>query len=805
MRKDDIFGRRPLPGYTLMFIIGIIVGEKLNQIFFIKEHPILLISLIGCFYFICMGKFRGKRRIYLNLFVVGLIIILFTNLRYEINKFGNGKAINVVGRVVSVEEGEEDIQIIVRPLNYYENIYGNILLNAYDVDVAEKIKAYSFLGDIVNVRVNISTPNSSGNPRSFDYREYLYGRGISGVGTVKFNEIEKSKDAGGLFHIKKNLILYREKYLNYVFSEEESRNLAGGILFGKSRGISDEVREEFYAGGTGHILAVSGLHIGIIYMFLEKIRKIIISSVIKFLFRIKNKRKVKTEVERGIEEEIREKIKAEVKVEAGVKSNFFKGKRVSDYLRIFPILILMPVYGTLSMWSPSVTRAIMMVMLKEISILLNKRFDGLSALSGISFIMLIHRPYLVFSLGFQMTFLAVMGVYFILPKLNNILISVQLLMIPYTIYSYGRISVTSILVNYLLVMITGIYVPIGVISFFILSVGKLTENIMTLLGKIIIEANSLFLLGGRSVIENIYLSFPAIIVIIFSICYFFSEFFIVERERKGKRAYVKLLKIGVALYFIGCIIDFTPFDYADQIFIDVGQGDSVHVNWEDTDILIDGGGRYNYNVGENILKPYLLKSGTKDIDMAITTHMHMDHYKGIEELDEVYPIGEVINAGKAGDRISLSESRYIDILWPIPGYENSSDENYYSRIFMINDRGVRTLITGDITEDGERALISYYKGTDALNCHILKIAHHGSKYSTTQEFLDVTTPEVAVISVGKNNYGHPSASVIEKLEEQGIIVYRTDKDGAIGVIIDKNGFWICGNRRNMRIERYSLT
>ena len=119
--------------------------------------------------------------------------------------------------------------------------------------------------------------------------------------------------------------------------------------------------------------------------------------------------------------------------------------------------------------------------------------------------------------------------------------------------------------------------------------------------------------------------------------------------------------------------------------------------------------------------------------------------------------------------------------------------------FKVTVQGLSVLITGDITIEGEKMLLRKYAGTDVLKADILKVAHHGSAYSSCEEFIDAVNPKVAVISVGKNNYGHPSDDVIEKFRETGIIVCRTDLDGAVGIIKKGDSFSVCTkrNRKNM--------
>ena len=224
----------------------------------------------------------------------------------------------------------------------------------------------------------------------------------------------------------------------------------------------------------------------------------------------------------------------------------------------------------------------------------------------------------------------------------------------------------------------------------------------------------------------------------------------------------------------------------------MGQGDCIHLKCDDgKNLLFDGGGNINYNIGEKTLKPYLLKNGIGQVQLAAATHLHTDHYLGLTQLAECFDVKKVLTKGRAGQRIMLGDAQWIDILWPQQQDPNIDDENLNSLIFKIQDHGVSVLITGDITEEGEKALVEKYKGTDTLKSDILKVAHHGSPYSTSDLFLDAVKPSVAVISVGKNNYGHPSNVVIEKLRKKGIMVFRTDQSGAVGIINRKGKISVC--------------
>ncbi len=287
--------------------------------------------------------------------------------------------------------------------------------------------------------------------------------------------------------------------------------------------------------------------------------------------------------------------------------------------------------------------------------------------------------------------------------------------------------------------------------------------------------------------------------------------FIKGRKRLARGLVAGILVASIAL---GQAAD-DGYRHMDLVFVDVGQGDCMHLRSGGRNFLIDGGGSADYEVGTKTLQPYLLKNGVRRIDGAFVTHLHTDHYKGICELAKaglvrriyIYEsnrlkIGQVCrDTGLPKDRISflrqgqtvrLSREDSLQVLWPEGKsdeeyrrmIENEEDENASSLIMRVNLSGVSFLATGDLGEDGERELLREYGGnqTTPLHVDILKVGHHGSKTSSSEEFLDAVGPAFAVIQVGKNNmYGHPTPEVLERLEGRGIPVWRTDLQGAVGM------------------------
>jgi competence protein ComEC len=296
-----------------------------------------------------------------------------------------------------------------------------------------------------------------------------------------------------------------------------------------------------------------------------------------------------------------------------------------------------------------------------------------------------------------------------------------------------------------------------------------------------------------------------------------SELFFILRKRKKHKG----ILIGMMVLFcIGFYVQWSTanvFNKADLIFVDVGQGDCLHLKTEEgKNILIDGGGSANRDVGEDILMPYLLKNGVSKIDAAFVTHLHQDHYGGIASLARKGMIRKLIlyEGNKVrendiltetgltkeqlvyvtkGNTVQLGKKSTVVVLWPFgsgsdealrPDHEaferEEEDENKNSLILMVDHHGLTVLMTGDIDTNGEELLMDSSPYKEWLKSDLLKISHHGSRYSSSEPFLQAVDPLVSVIQVGKNTFGHPHSSILDRLDSLRIPLYRNDLRGAIG-------------------------
>jgi competence protein ComEC len=215
--------------------------------------------------------------------------------------------------------------------------------------------------------------------------------------------------------------------------------------------------------------------------------------------------------------------------------------------------------------------------------------------------------------------------------------------------------------------------------------------------------------------------------------------------------------------------------------------------------------RSGIDIGEDVVSPYLWSRGLKRIDVVALTHAHEDHLGGLPAIFENFSVGEfwvgrdiqsaayrqVLAAARAhgvlirhlkqGDTFS-DDGVSGEILWPDDLAEGSSAKNDDSLVMRLSDGAESFLLAGDIERPSERKMLAEEQ---AVGVNFLKIAHHGSKTSTTDPFLSAAHPAFAAISVGRDNiFGHPSREVTDRLDAAGVRVYRTDRDGAVTASTD---------------------
>ena len=792
--------RRRLTVYTLFYIAGITAGFFAFERSRIIEAAGFCAAVIAAVFFTDTGKDANTQKaVIAMMFFTGFLMFSFRSLTYNaaMSYVQNNECVR--GRVMSVSVKDEKVRFIIRnsekgPARILVTLDEKAAQRSAEnagtgtAEAFVRSGAYGYTGEMIEARGEYTEIPSADDPGCFDYKLYMKSKGV----TIRFKayilEVTDT-EVSPATKVRRYLYGARESFISRF--DPDTQGFIRGVIFGDKSEIDEDLLEEFNNNSTGHILAVSGLHIGFLYGLLR----------------------------------------------------FLTARR-----RTLPVSILITavilLYGEMTMWSPATVRACIVMTISLCASHLRRCSDLLTSVSLAALMILVFQPYQLFNSGFQLSFLALCGIAFLTHPLSTVtgdtiavMLAVQIGTIPVIAYSYCSINPLSILINVPVIMLASVLVPLCILLLMmqasILSVPAAGIELAELISYAVMKVNHILSFGGSFSVRTAGPGAAFIIVIYMIVFGLSSEWTRVMLLRKDAKAVLKqgiLLLMPLAMLF-SCLYDTLSDD--EIIFAAVGQGDCVHIRAEGHDVLIDGGGQAayekhsnndgsgsnddeGYNVGKSILMPYLMHSGADAVDIALVTHLHADHYKGIEELSEVFPVGAIgipvdyrsTDHGSPEDQntrselpfdpakiyyiepdteIDITEDVSIDVIWPVEVSDDpiaADDPNEHNTVYMIRYKDIKIMVTGDLLEEDELDMVDYYAGTDTLKCDILKVAHHGSKSSSAEAFLDAAKPRLAVIQCGRNNfYGHPHKQTLERLEERGIPVFRTDLSGAVGIDI----------------------
>ena len=531
----------------------------------------------------------------------------------------------------------------------------------------------------------------------------------------------------------KNIFLKIKQKLINSFNNNPYINT---FIIGDKTYIEDEVKRSYQENGISHLFAISGMHITLLSTIIEKL-----------LLKLKIK-----EVER---------------------------------FKIISIILL--IYLLLVGLSPSILRGVLFYIIFKINNIFYFYIKPVNLFLFIISISLLINPNYIFDIGFQYSYLISLSLIIMSNKISNknyfmSLLYVSLISfivsIPITIFNFYQLNILSIFYNLIFVPLVSLIIfPMTLIIIFI----KPLEPIYNLLIKILEYFSLLFskIKPGKL----IFIRLPLIIYLI----YFFIILIYLFRNKKE---YLYLLLIFLFCHY------FYPYLKNETYvnFIDVGQGDSILIHKNKTNILIDTGGSLSTHgtITNNTLLPILKSSGINKLDAIILTHGDADHMGEAIDLINKFKVKKVIfNCGELNNLekklIELLDSKKIKYYICINelnlkeikilflnnnDYENENDN---SNVLYTELNNHKFLFMGDAGIEVEEDLIEQYNLKDI---DVLKIGHHDSKTSSSKKFIDEINNKYSIISVGKNNkYNHPNKEVLNNLKETKI--YRTDEEGNI--------------------------
>ncbi len=655
-------------------------------------------------------------------------------------------------------------------------------------------------GDVLLIKGEIKTPHRFND---FDYENYLAHRDI--YSTIYYPDVEVLETGKGsgflewVYSLRNNL----SQTIGKVLPEPQA-SLTQGIVLGLRGNIPLSVRTDFTRTGTAHLLAISGLHVSIV---------------------------------------------AGILLSCGI---WLFGRR--HYIYVWLALVAVWFYAILTGMNPPVLRATIMASMFLAAELLGRQRSAVTALVFAAAVMVGISPQILWDASFQMSFAAMAGLVFIFPAIQSLCrrvinstlgesgvavstaiviadsFSVSLAAViavwPLVAYYFDVISPVGPLATFFaLPALTGIIVTgaiSGVLGLIFVPaaqvvawIGWLFSSYMLLVVKIFTAVP--YIEGGAINGVFIYIYYLLIAVVIWlahkrkkvveSKPPADSFFSILSRKRIVPLLLAVAVLVSAAAYTL-------PDDNLHVNFLDVGQGDAVLIQKGCQQILVDGGPT------PQAITLQLSKEmpfWDRTIDLVVLTHPHADHITGLVEVLNRYRVKQVLYPGldcnsflydkwlglieeknidytlaRAGHRIDFGSGLVLETLNPPLPFLNGTyaDIDNNSVVLRLVMGEVSFLLTGDIREAAEYELITHRSGLASV---VLKVAHHGSSTSTTSEFLEAVSPQVAVILVGGDNYfGHPTDEIINRLEARvgKDNLYRTDIHGTVEFITDGTGLWV---------------
>jgi len=626
--------------------------------------------------------------------------------------------------------------------------------------------------------LKLKQPHGTFNPAAFDYEKWLYAKNIGATGYIRKAELARLLSAETN---KKSVNFIRYQLLRRLDSLDISRQslaLIKALIIGDKSHISSAQWQVMAKSGTNHLMAISGLHIGLIAVMIYAI-----------VFRLWVRFPV----------------------------NLYSAPQVAVVMS----WIVAVLYAALAGFSIPTQRALIMLSLVVLTVLLQRQAKPLNILVVALLLVLCIDPLAVLSIGFYLSFLAVFYILYVFSARLGLegawrgAIKLHLLMavalLPVLFYFFQSASLIAPLANIVAVpVVSFILLPASLLALVLLFIWP---NAATLLFGLV-DSIFQYLWGYLSYLTNATFAsiimpqanMPTVILAILGL--------LIVLAPKGIPAKQLGLVLILPLFFGG--IDKPEQGEVRMTLLDVGQGLATVVETQNYSLLFDAGARFSneMDMGRNVVLPFLHFRHIKLLDKVIISHADNDHIGGAKAVLSIINANEILssvpeqlNPYSAISCIAGQEWRWDGVLFKMlsPPTSLFNDENNNSCVLKISTAHGSILLTGDIEKGAEAALVKIYK--DELQSKVLVAPHHGSKTSSTLPFLKAVKPEIILIPAGSpNRFGFPHKTVLEryeKIQEEHLI---TGREGAITVELLTEGVTIsryrelAGRYWNKRVE-----
>ena len=717
----------------------------------------------------------------------------------------NGQTIVVNGEILQITDTKYGFRYKIKTTieNLAENNKRN-LKKIKDVNLIFETKEELSvsIGNNVKCKGIINRFDKARNKGNFDSDKYYQSLGMYGEianCSVEITSNETNLIKQRLYDLKKSYTRQLKKICNdnnvgvFKICNLENGGIIQGILLGNKNDINDDIKSLYQMNGISHILAISGLHISLIGLFVYSL--------------------------------IRKKLKF-------IPAAFFS-------ISIILLFSMMTGFGV------ATVRATIMFIMNIAGEVLGRKNDRINAIALAFLLIVCSNPMVIINSGFQMSF-AIIGANFVWKITEKFMdikgkrwsafgfsLCITIVMNPIIAWNYYQIPMYSVLLNLIIVPLMGIVIASGF-------VGLYSSYLFVIIGKItILPACLIIKLYGLlcTIVEhipfyNMICGKPNIFVVIVYYCTIAGmcigmKIYLKKSEdkeskkiipktgqivesKKSKKAKKRKIFIKKIIFVFGSFIIITIslfvhiFTGFEVNFLDVGQGDGIAIRTHDAFITVDGGSSDVKNVGKYRIIPFIKYKGIREIDYAIISHLDNDHVSGVRELleqsdnggikvrnivlpkllnkdDEYVEMEKLAHAMgvevlylKNGDSI---EAGPLKIKCINPDIKNQMDDrNDNSTVLDVKYKNFSMLLTGDISSEVENNI----EKNLAQKYTVLKVPHHGSRFSSSEKLLSKVSPKYSVISCGEgNSYGHPHIETIDRLNMHNTEILRTDLIGEI--------------------------
>lgn len=666
---------------------------------------------------------------------------------------------------------------------FTETVDGDKLYTVYTFQTEDEKQLYestSLTGYTFLAKGELVEPNPPAHNYAFSMENYLQSKGARGtfeVSNWQFIEVKKSIPtmlAEQRFKLKQHI---EEIFPDSLVAEAQA------LLIGLQDNVDEDLQRAYQKLGITHLFAISGLHIALVaWIFYEGLLRL----------------------------------------------------RVRKEIAMIVLLVVLPIYGVIAGGAPSVWRSVSVVEFVMLARYFKWRvsMDDALAISFIGFVLL--EPSVIYQVGFQLSYLATISIIYsskILTHWSNwwmksffLTFVCQLLVYPLLLVHFYEISISSLLVNIVFVpLFSFVILPINIV---LLLLSFISETVVGWL-FIIYEPLRTWLTEWILYMQSIPYQMwspgkPSGWLITFAFLSIFVVFYLLEQRGR-------LWQVLVVLFVPIICIHWAPALDGDLrvTFINVGQGDCVVIElpYRRGVYMVDSGGllRFGqeswkesnrpYEVGRQVVVPFLKGRGIRIIDIFTMSHADADHVEGAEEvlsevaMKEVHVTPGSLEESVLNDFIALAREKKVLIkeqmaghgwqengvifsyLWPKElEYEGNND----SLVLFVQKDAFRMLLTGDLEELGERALVRDYEEL-LQDITVLKAGHHGSKTSSSEPFVSLMNPKLTIFSAGLNNrYGHPHPIVIERFMSRELPYFTTAIDGTIMIRVREDAIEVEG-------------